>query len=57
MDLQTIGVVISASLLTLLIGYNWGKETGFDHGYDAAKEDYEYQGEFVGKADREFYLK
>lgn len=57
MDLQLIGIVISASLLTLLIGYNWGRNIGFDNGYEAAKDDYELLGEFVGKGDRELFYK
>jgi hypothetical protein len=57
MELQVIGVVISASLLTLLIGYNWGKNTGFNNGYEAAKDDYELLGEFVEKGDREIFYK
>lgn len=57
MDLQVIGIVICASLLTLSIGYNWGKNIGFENGYETAKNDFELLGEFVGKGDREVFYK
>jgi len=56
MDLQVIGVVICASLLTLLLGYNWGKHIGFDNGYETAENDYEFLGEFWVRVTERYFI-
>lgn len=57
MSFENVYIVAVSVLLAILVGYRWGKNKGFDEGYEQAKFDFEDQGDFLNKADRDMFYK